>query len=124
MPRKTLKERQMLNYINKNVSHAFIPDREYVIVCNEHKGIFNGALLFWGHKTEDNEKRSFGGYTSDISNCERYTLKEIKDKGYNFRVYEEDMKLLDFLKLDNVIIKYSDLMHIKGLKRMSIVYRP
>lgn len=114
----------MINYINKNVSHAFRLDREYVIVCNEHKGIFNGALLFWGHRTEDNEERSFGGYTSDISNCERYTLREIRNKGYNFPVYEKNMKLLDFLKLDDVIIKYTDLMHIEGLKSMSIIYRP
>ena len=47
----------MLAEINRNVSHAFSLDREYIIVCNEHKGVFAGALLFWGHKTEDNEKK-------------------------------------------------------------------
>lgn len=122
--RKTLTEKQMLSYINKNVNHAFCLDREYIIVCNEHSGIFRGALLFWGHKTEDNEKRSFGGYTSDIDKCERYTLKEIKDKGYNFPIYKQDMELQDFLKLDDVIIKYRDLIHIDGLKTMKIIYRP
>ena len=58
MARKTLTEKQILAEINRNVSHAFRLDREYIIVCNEHKGVFAGALLFWGHKTEDNEKDS------------------------------------------------------------------
>ena len=124
MARKTLTEKQMLAQINRNVSHAFRLDREYIIVCNEHEGVFTGALLFWGHKTEDNEERSFGGYTSDIDKCEMYTLKEIEDKGYHFPIYERGMELRDFLKLDDVIIKYSDLMYIEGLKIMKIIYRP
>lgn len=31
-------------------------ERNYVVVCNEHKGI-GGALLFWGSKTEDNAEK-------------------------------------------------------------------
>ena len=54
----------------------------------------NGA-----EKTEDNEKRSFGGYTSDIDKCEMYTLKEIEEKNYRFPVYEEGMSFYDFIKL-------------------------
>ena len=57
----------MLAEINRNVSHAFRLDREYIIVCNEHKGVFAGALLFWGHKTEDNENTS-DEETKDIFN--------------------------------------------------------
>lgn len=124
LSRKTLTERQILAQINKNVSHAFRLDREYIIVCNEHNGIFAGALLFWGHKTEDNEDRSFCGYTSDIDNCESYTLKEIEEKGYHFPIYESGMLFCDFLKLDDVIIKKSDLLRFKELKTMKIVYRP
>ena len=48
-------------------------DRRYVIVCNEHSGMFRGTLLFWGSRTEDGQERSFGGYTSDIDNCEIYS---------------------------------------------------
>ena len=114
----------MLAQINRNVSHAFRLDREYIIVCNEHKGVFAGALLFWGHKTEDNEKRSFGGYTSDIDKCEMYTLKEIREKNYHFPVYEKGMSFYDFLKLDDVIITKTDLLRFKELKTMKIVYRP
>ncbi len=25
-------------------------DRKYVIVCNEHSGMFRGTLLFWGSR--------------------------------------------------------------------------
>ena len=114
----------MLAEINRNVSHAFRLDREYIIVCNEHKGVFAGALLFWGHKTEDNEKRSFGGYTSDIDKCEMYTLKEIEEKNYRFPVYEEGMSFYDFIKLDDVVIKKRDLLRFNELKTMRIIYRP
>ena len=53
-------------------------ERKYVIVCNEHKSWPSCALLFWGHLTEDDEERSFGGYTSRLDRCERYTRDEIK----------------------------------------------
>lgn len=119
-----LTEKDMLKIINKGVNRAFSLDREYVIVCNEHKGMFAGALLFWGHKTEDNEKRSFGGYTSDIDNCEMYTLKEIEEKNYHFPIYNEEMSFYEFLKLDDVIIKKSDLLKFKELRTMKIVYKP
>lgn len=85
---------------------------------------YAGALLFWGHKTEDNEKRSFGGYTLDIDKCETYTLKDIEEKNYHFPVYEKDMSFYDFLKLDDVIIKKTDLLRLEELKTMRIVYRP
>lgn len=124
MGRKTSAEKQILAQINKNVNHSFRLDREYIIVCNKHKSNFRGALLFWGHKTEDNEKRSFGGYTSDINGCEMYTLKEIEEKHYHFPVYKNDMSFDDFLKLDDVIIKKSDLLRFKELKTMKIVYIP
>ena len=84
--------------------------REYIIVCNEYKGMFPGCLLFWGHKTEDNEKRSFGGYTSDIDECEMYTLEEIEAKSYHFPKYAETMNFKKFKSYDDIIIKKSDLL--------------
>ena len=98
--------------------------REYIIVCNKHKGMFAGCLLFWGHKTEDNEKRSFGGYISDIDNCEMYTLKEIKEKNYNFPQYDNVMDFQKFKSYDNIIIKKSDLLAMEELRTMRVVYRP
>lgn len=52
-------------------------ERKYVIVCNEHESWPSCALLFWGHRTEDAEARSFGGYTSRFDKCEHYTRDEI-----------------------------------------------
>ena len=66
-------------------------DRRYVIVCNEHSGMFRGTLLFWGSRTEEGQERSFGGYTSDIDNCEIYSENEVKEKGYYFPKYHDGM---------------------------------
>ena len=52
-------------------------ERKYVIVCNEPESWPHCALLFWGHRTEDAEARSFGGYTSRFDKCEHYTRDEI-----------------------------------------------
>lgn len=40
-----------------------------------------GQLIFWGRLTDDDEERSFGGYTNDSSQCERYSLQELKNEG-------------------------------------------
>lgn len=53
-------------------------ERKYVIVSNEHDAWPNGALLFWGRRTEDDQERSFGGYTTNFYQCERYTREEIE----------------------------------------------
>lgn len=99
-------------------------DRQYVIVCNRHNAIFGGALLFGGHRTNDNENRSFGGYTSDFSNCELYTLEEIENKHYHFPIYNDTMDYKEFKAYDDIIIKVDDLKNIKELKTMTVVYRP
>ena len=53
--------------------------RKYVIVCNEHKAMLKDTLLFWGSLTDDNEERSFSGYTCQIDKCERYTRQELEE---------------------------------------------
>lgn len=53
-------------------------DRKYVIVSNEHPAWPKGALLFWGRHTEDDQQRSFGGYTTRFDQCEKYTRAEIE----------------------------------------------
>lgn len=58
------------------------PPRRYVIISPHTAltGTVNRYMVFWGQLTPDDaERRSFGGYTSDITKCERYTRDEIKD---------------------------------------------
>lgn len=88
-------------------------ERDYVIVCNEHNGYYPGTLLFWGNITEDNaERRSFGGYTSDLDKCERYTLEDIKRSNYNFPIYDRRMTLKSFKGHRDVAIKISQLTEL------------
>ena len=53
-------------------------NRDYMIVCNEHKALIPGTLLFWGELTGDGAPRSFGGYTCRVDRCERYTRDELE----------------------------------------------
>jgi hypothetical protein len=96
-------------------------DRKYVVICNEHKGI-GGALLFWGTKTKDEDRRSFGGYTNDFNMCERYTLAEINNSGYHFPVYGKDLNHDNFSKIDDFAIEVSRLKRL-GYKPKLIYYR-
>lgn len=73
--------RQPTTYgLDKVVEQVGVSKRKYVIVCNEHSA---GWLLFWGHRTQDHESRSFGGYTRNIDGCEIYSEDEVKKKGYH-----------------------------------------
>lgn len=96
-------------------------DRKYVIVCNRYKGIA-GSLLFWGNRTEDKENRSFGGYTSDFDNCERYTLEELEKSDYNFPVYGRNLNHDNFMKTDDFAIEISRLKRL-GYRPMLIYYK-
>lgn len=96
-------------------------DRNYVVVCNEHKGIA-GSLLFWGSKTEDNQKRSFGGYTSNFNECEKYTLDEIDNSDYRFPVYGRDINHDNFKKVEDFAIEIKRLERL-GHRPMLIYYR-
>lgn len=98
-------------------------NREYVIVSNKHTSLFPGCLLFWGHRTEDEENRSFGGYTSNIDQCERYTYEELVDSRYKFPFYSGENEA-DFRKHEDIVIKIDELLSLHWLKTMTIVYRP
>lgn len=91
-------------------------ERKYVIICNRHKSIYNG-LLFWGTRTKDDAKRSFGGYTSDINGCELYTLEEINNSGYKFNIYGKDCNHDNYKMFDDVVI---EVKRIKSLGYRSI----
>lgn len=97
---------------------GLLMDRNYVIVCNRHKGIGNSTLLFWGSYTEDEAaRRSFGGYTSDINMCEKYTLKEIEKE--KFLIYGRDCNYDNFRKFDDFAI---EIKRLKRLGRPMLVY--
>lgn len=91
--------------------------RDYVIVCNRYKGLA-GSLLFWGIHTEDNEERSFGGYTSDLNNCEKYALGEFKED--EFPIYEGNKDKWE--KYQDFAIRIDQLKEL-GYRPMLIYYR-
>lgn len=96
-------------------------NRNYVIVCNRYKGI-GGGLLFWGTKTEDDNKRSFGSYTSDFNSCEKYTLNEIDKSGYKFPVYGRDVNHDNFREVEDFAIDVKRLERL-GHRPMLIYYK-
>ncbi|MDU7251347.1 MAG: hypothetical protein E6274_03250 [Clostridium sp.] len=96
-------------------------ERRYVVICNRYRGI-GGSLLFWGRHTKDNEKRSFGGYTSDFNGCEKYTLEEIEQSGYNFPIYGQDAHHDNYKSFEDFAIEIKRLK-ILGYKPMTIYYK-
>lgn len=44
---------------------------------------FGMPCVLWGHRTKDEEKRSFGGYTQFPNNAEVYSLEDWAKSGYN-----------------------------------------
>lgn len=48
----------------------------------EYRWKFGMMCWLWGHRTKDEEKRSFGGYTQFPHNAEIYSLKEWQESGY------------------------------------------
>lgn len=95
--------------------------RNYVVICNRYKGIA-GSLLFWGRKTKDDYERSFGGYTSDFNECEKYTLEEIDNSDYKFPVYGRDINHDNFKKVEDFAIEINRLKRL-GHRPMMIYYR-
>lgn len=101
-------------------NHKISEDREYVIVCNKHRGYWLGCLLFWGERTPDDEKRSFGGYTSNLNICERYTKSELENSHYNFPFYKSGD---DWKKYENFAVRIDQFNEL-GLRQATVVYTP
>ena len=111
--------RQPTTYgLDKVVEQVGVSKRKYVIVCNEHSA---GWLLFWGHRTQDHESRSFGGYTRNIDGCEIYSEDEVKKKGYHFPKYHDGMSWEEFRVYDDILIEPKDLEKL-GFKQMRVWY--
>lgn len=100
--------------------------RKYVIVCNEHRSWPTGTLLFWGEHTEDNQKRSFGGYTTRWDKCEKYTREELEKwrgaakEHYPFFDEINPTSYNDFRKHNEVLCTMEELESI-GFKLWSVV---
>ena len=105
------------------------PERKYVIVANEHDSWPRGALLFWGRLTQDDEKRSYGGYTTRWDRCEKYTREELEVwRGDHFRVHYpffDELNITsdyDFRKYEEVLCTLEDLEKL-GYSLWNVVCR-
>lgn len=100
-------------------------NRDYVII-SDHKSIFGDSIpLFWGRRTEADEQRCYGGYTSNVEYCEKYTKEELESNSYRFAFYGGG-GLGEYLKLIKIgqpfNIKISELEEI-GFKKITVMQR-
>ncbi|GAB6150714.1 hypothetical protein [Clostridium novyi] len=107
--------------MSKTLNELIESERRYVVICNRYRGIA-GSLLFWGRYTKDYDKRSFGGYNSDFSRCEKYTLEEIKNSGYEFPIYGEEVHKDNYKQFEDFAIDIKRLKML-GYRPITIYYR-
>lgn len=99
-------------------------ERKYIAVSVKHSDGY--PFVLWGyHRTKDNEKRCFAGYTEDVNNAELYTIEEFKEAYgdeldiYNYNPLTVDDLLLDFEKLkekyDTVFVSEAEYRKNYGL---------
>jgi hypothetical protein len=81
----------------------------------EYRWKFGMPCVLWGHRTEDNERRSFGGYTLFPEKAELYTIEEFREHygASDLFKYDEPVKLdINFCKkwkkYDTVFVRYED----------------
>ena len=102
-------------------------DRQYVIVCREHKALLPEALLFWGSLTDDNAERSYSGYTMDINKCERYTRDELEKWRGNLKeeypFFDELNDKSAFYIQDEILIRIWELEYILGYRKYTVLTR-
>lgn len=94
-------------------------NREYVIASWKH--VRCGALQFWGDLTDDNQPRSFGGYTENIDECEKYTLSELSRMRYKII---DTVDELDTIDIECFIVKLSLFNDSKTYKTKRVIYMP
>lgn len=96
-------------------------ERNLVAVSIKHSiygWLFGKPLCLWGHRTADNEKRSFGGYTQYPGNAEVYSLKEWQESGYaagdiikvNEPVHLEVKFCKRWKNYDTVLVPYDEIV--------------
>ena len=82
----------------------------------EYRWKFGMPCVLWGRRTQNDEKRSFGGYTLYPNNAELYTIEEWQKSGYgNGGVckVDEPVKMeiglcRKWRKYDTVLVRYED----------------
>ena len=82
----------------------------------EYKWKFGKPCILWGHRTKDEEERSFGGYTQFPQNAEIYSLKEWQESGYghgNICKVDEPVSMeigfcKKYKKYDTVLVRYDE----------------
>lgn len=94
-------------------------ERNYVILSIKWTG---DALIFWGSKSEDTQKRSYSGYTNDIQSCERYTFEEARSERSEFHEYKgESISELKQIDRDGSWIIQIDELEKLGKKTTSYI---
>lgn len=69
-------------------------ERRYLAVSikhTEYRWKFGEPCVLWGYRTENNEKRSFGGYTTYPNHAELYSLEDWEKSSY----YSSEIMKLD-----------------------------
>ena len=81
----------------------------------EYKWAFGKPCVLWGHRTKDEEKRSFGGYTNFPQKAELYSLEEWQSKYNSCEWMKTDEPVTMELKFckkwknyDTVLVRYED----------------
>lgn len=94
-------------------------ERRYVLLSV--KWCRNGTLIFWGSRTADEEGRSFGGYTDDLNQCERYTFDEARNERHDHYEYKDETieELMNIDRGGTWIVNIDDL---DKLGRKSLVF--
>ena len=94
-------------------------ERNLVAVSIKHtmyKWKFGMPCVLWGHRTADEEKRSFGGYTQYPNHAELYSLEDWEKSGYaktEWMKTDEQVHLcIDFCKkykkFDTVLVPFEE----------------
>lgn len=94
-------------------------ERKYLAVSikhTEYRWKFGMPCVLWGNRTEDNEKRSFGGYTIFPQKAELYSFEDWYKSGYYpseiIKIDEPVQMELKFCKkwhkYDTVLVDYEE----------------
>ena len=57
-----------------------VNDRKYIAVSIKHSEYSGYPVLLGRHRSKDNEKRCFSGYTDSIEKAELYSLDDFRQK--------------------------------------------
>lgn len=98
---------------------APMPERNLLAISvkhTEYKWKFGMPCVLWGHRTNDCEIRSFGGYTEYPENAELYAIGEFEEKGYRDKsIFKTDAPVKmeigfckKWKKYDTVLVRYED----------------